>query len=288
MRKIVVSFVAFFLLLSCVKSRVEGVDELVKRWNGKEILFPDKIVFTKFGIDTIDYTMQQSQYRIVSYIDSAGCVGCKLQLFKWKKLIAELDSMTNHSVPVLFFAHPKSGKEMSFILKRDNFDHPICLDSGDSFNKLNKFPSGVMFQTFLLDKDNKVMAMGNPIHNLKIKELYLKVILGDKAPRKDKSLTTVACSNPVIDMGKFDWRQSQKAHFVLENTGNSPLVIIDVATSCGCTSVEYNKEPVRLGDSVELKVRYLADHPEHFNKTITVYCNTAYSPIKLNIKGSAE
>ena len=35
------------------------------------------------------------------------------------------------------------------------------------------------FQTFLLDKDNKVLAMGNPILNPKIKELYLKIIRGN-------------------------------------------------------------------------------------------------------------
>lgn len=287
MRQTVILYV--FFLLSCGRSNVDSADELVRRWNGKEIFFQEKVVFTKLGVDTVVYNVSQYKYRIVTYVDSIGCVSCKLQLGKWKKIIAEFDTVTNYSVPVLFFVHPKKKKEMSLILKRDNFDHPICLDLSDSFNDLNKFPSGVMFQTFLLDKNNKVVAIGNPVHNLKVKELYLKIIMGDKAPKKEvKIQTTAMCSNTIIDMGKFDWRQEQKTIFTLTNTGNSLLFVTDVITSCGCTTVDYCKEPVRPGNSVELKVRYKADHPEHFNKTITVYCNAATSPLKLRITGSAE
>lgn len=42
------------------------------------------------------------------------------------------------------------------------------------------------FHTFLLDKDNKVLAIGNPIHNPKVKELYLKIIQGEKVEQKMK------------------------------------------------------------------------------------------------------
>ena len=42
------------------------------------------------------------------------------------------------------------------------------------------------------------------------------------------------------------------------------LVIDDAVTSCGCTSVEYSKEPVSPGKSLDIIVTYKADHPEHF------------------------
>ena len=41
-------------------------NELIKEWQGKEIVFPDNSIFTKFGVDTIsvskkaDYTMLMS------------------------------------------------------------------------------------------------------------------------------------------------------------------------------------------------------------------------------------
>lgn len=283
--KCIVLFIMGFMFFSCKESGKERMGRLVREWEGREIVYPNNTHFTVFGNDTNYFS--KSEYTIVTYVDSVGCTSCKLHLPEWKRLINQLDSIKNTSV--LFFLHSKNEKEMAYIFKRDDFTHPVCLDNEDAFNKLNKFPAEMMFQTFLLDRDNKVIAMGNPIHSPKVKDLYLKIILGDKAPKKEiNNQTTVVCKNNIIDMGKFNWQQEQKTHFTLENTGNGPLAIIDVITSCGCTSVVYSKEPIRPGNSIEFEVHYKADHPEHFNKTINVYCNSASSPIKLEIKGSAE
>lgn len=273
------------LLFSCKESKKERVNRLAREWDGKEIVFPNNMSFTTMGKDT-NYLFKR-EFSIVTYVDSVGCTGCKLQLTKWKYLITQLDSICD--ISTLFFLYPKDKKELNYLFEQERFTHPVCIDEQDSFNKLNRFPDDMMFRTFLLDKDNKVIAIGNPIHDPKIKEFYLKVISGDKFLKKEETIqTTVACSNAIIDFGKFDWKQEQKSHFIIENTGNNPLVVIDVATSCGCTSVEYNKEPVRPGDNVELIVYYKANHPEHFNKTITLYCNASSSPIKLEIKGSSK
>ncbi|WP_353937941.1 DUF1573 domain-containing protein [uncultured Bacteroides sp.] len=162
----------------------------------------------------------------------------------------------------------------------------------NQLNALNNFPSGnEMFHTFLLDKDNKVLAIGNPIHNPKVKELYLKIIQGEKATKQDESKeikTEVAVDKPLITLGDFNWKEEQKATFTLKNTGGNPLVIQDVTTSCGCTTVSYSKEPIQPGKEITLEVVYKAEHPEHFSKTVTVYCNTASSPIRLSLLGDAK
>lgn len=105
---------------------------------------------------------------------------------------------------------------------------------------------------------------------------------------KDVIKTKVDIAETFFSLGNFDWQKEQKVTFTLKNTGAKPLVIENVSTSCGCTSVSYSKEPVRSGNSVILNVSYKADHPEHFNKTITVYCNAESSPILLRIAGNAE
>ena len=35
--------------------------------------------------------------------------------------------------------------------------------------------------------------------------------------------------------------------FTLKNTGNKPVVIYNVTTTCGCTNVDWTKEPIRPG-----------------------------------------
>ena len=44
--------------------------------------------------------------------------------------------------------------------------------------------------------------------------------------------------------------------FKFENTGDEPLVIINVNASCGCTRPDYPKEPIRPGKKGEIKVTY--------------------------------
>ena len=287
--KYIAFFLFMFLLLSCNFKRDKTINSMVQEWDGKEIIFPATTTFTQLGLGISENLTMDSEFKILTYVDSLGCTSCKLRPKQWVKFIDLIDSISNDTVPVLFFLNPKNLKEIDYILKRDNFNYPVCIDELDSLNKLNHFPSDMRFQTFLLDKDNKVLAIGNPVHNPKVKELYMKIILGDKAPEsKDKIKTTVAMETSLIDFGEFDWKEEQKATFKLKNIGAQPLVMLDVTTSCGCISANFPKEPVASGGEAEITVVYKADKPEHFNKTVTVYCNAENSPFTVKVIGVAK
>ena len=162
----------YFLLLlltltSCKDSQKRKISNLVNEWDGKEIVFPSNSVFTVQAKDTVDFPINNADYKIVAYVDSVGCMSCKLQLPRWKDFISEIDSLTGHFIPFVFYFHPKDIKELRYITRRDNFEYPICIDVEDKFNSLNHFPDKMEFQTFLIDMNNKVVAIGNPIHNSK-------------------------------------------------------------------------------------------------------------------------
>lgn len=44
--------------------------------------------------------------------------------------------------------------------------------------------------------------------------------------------------------------------FKFENTGNQPLIITNVQTTCGCTATEWPREPVLPGTSASIKVNF--------------------------------
>lgn len=282
---------SFLGICSCSLLEKEKINSLVVFWEGRIIQFPQGVHFTSLKKDTLDFPFSDASFTIVSYVDSIGCTSCKLQLSKWKSLIQELDSVSNEKIPVLIFMHPKKEKDVMLALKRDNFNYPVCIDMEDAFNKLNKFSTNMSFQTFLVDKKFKIIAIGNPVLNPKVKELYLKIIQGEKIEQKNESRvirTKVDTDKTSISLGAFNWQKEQKVSFTLKNTGNKLLIIEDVNTSCGCTSVAYSQEPVQPGKVATLDVIYKAEHPEHFSKTITVYCNTESSPITLKISGNAK
>lgn len=276
-------------LVSCGDSQKRKLITQIGNWEQRKIFFPVNPVFTVQGRDTVMFPIK-GKYKIVSYADSIGCTDCKMRLLEWSDFISYLDSNFLHQVPVYFFFHPKDVKETLHLLKRDNFRYPICFDLDDTFNKLNQFPLDLQFQTFLLDENNKVAAVGNPIHNSKIKDLYLKVLSGEKDEIIDDSktlATAIKFNDSPVMFGKFNWLEQQSKSFSIKNIGSNPLIIQNVDTSCGCITVSYSKEPVFNGDSILVNVVYKANRPGHFNKTITVHCNADSTPIVLKITGSA-
>lgn len=288
MKRFLTLIMCVWLLASCQESRKDVMLRLVSEWKEKEVKFPARSVFTVQGKDTVDFEFRHADYKVVTYIDSVGCTSCKLQLPRWKEFLAEVDSLTEGSVPFLFYFHPKDMKELRYLTRRDRFTYPVCLDEMDDFNRLNQFPREMMFQTFLLDKDNKVIAIGNPVLNPRVKELYVSLITGRKEAPSKETLTEVSVSQTVVDFGQFPMSEQKSHRFGLTNTGNHLLVVQDVVTSCSCTKVEYSKEPIRPGETLEVKVSYEAEEAGRFNKSVMVYCNAETSPLRLTIKGESR
>ena len=277
------------LLPSCKQTQSEKLEKLLREWTGKEIVFPNNPSFTIYGEQEADFKIPTDGYKVVHYLDSIGCISCKLNLEKWKEYIAYMDSATNGTVPCVFFFHAKEKREVKISLKEDNFDYPVCMDTANEFYQLNRFPMYPILQTFLLDKDNRIVAMGDPVTNPKIKELYLNLINGKQSKQElEATQTTAEISTSTIRFGSFHWEEKQDTVVTLRNTGKKLLVIHDIVTSCGCTVADYDKRPVMPGKSVDVKISFKADHPEHFNKTVGIYCNTTESPFVVKVMGQAK
>ena len=83
---------SLLVVVACQDKKREEAVSSVKEWLGKEILFPKNSVFTIRGKDTIDFALNASNYKIVSYIDTAGCVSCQLKLADWQRFMEEVDA----------------------------------------------------------------------------------------------------------------------------------------------------------------------------------------------------
>lgn len=281
-------FVYILLFVSCQNSDKSRIARMIDEWDGKEIIYPDDLVFTTMREDTAKWFLKDSRYTIVTYADSIGCMGCKLKLPAWKDFISYLDSVSDHAVKVIFILHPRDEKEMAHLIKYNNFLYPVCLDTNDSFNKINKIPSNLAFQTFLLDNKNKVIAIGNPIHNPNVRTLYLNLILSAGICESRNLIQTKISLPETIDMGAFDWSEEKEATLIIRNIGAVSLAVENIVTSCGCTSVEYSRKPVSVKDSLVINVKYKAESPGYFNKDIAIYCNVPSSPVHVKLSGKAQ
>ena len=269
--------------VSCRESRHNQMERLVQEWNGKEIRFPSHPVFTRFVTDTVPYRIPKTDYKVVVFVDSVGCISCKLQLPKWKEFMHEVDSLCEGKVSFVFFFQSANVKELRYILRRDGFSLPVCIDADDSFNSLNHFPGEMMFQTFLVDSENRVKVIGNPIHNLSVKDLYLKELAGIKSD--PLPVTTVHSDSVEYHYGTVGENQTESKKVILHNTGKEVFRIKGVTTSCDCMTVEYGWDEIQPGESAVLTVKYKAEEPGDFWRTITIYGNIPDQSITLDFWG---
>jgi hypothetical protein len=191
-------------------------------------------------------------------------------------------------VDFLFFFQPKDEKELKYLFRRDRFRHPVFLDRENRLDALNRFPPKPEHRCFLLDGENRVVLIGNPALNPKVWELYRRQIGGEATPAQETVRTTVLSNAPAHDLGRMKTGEIYTCTFILTNTGDHPLVIPDIRTSCGCTTPSWSRQPVAPGASTEVKIEIKPDGPGAFRKTVSIYGNMENAPLQLTVTGEVS
>jgi hypothetical protein len=89
----------------------------------------------------------------------------------------------------------------------------------------------------------------------------------------------------VIDYGTIEKGADGVRTFEFTNTGDAPLIITKVSSSCGCTVPKKPDAPILPGDTGEIQVKYDTNRVMPIRKTITVLSNSDTPTIALKIKG---
>ncbi|WP_299526372.1 DUF1573 domain-containing protein [Winogradskyella sp.] len=102
----------------------------------------------------------------------------------------------------------------------------------------------------------------------------------------DAKVAVIAFETEVIDYGTIEQNSNGTKIFAFANTGDAPLLITKVKTSCGCTVPSYSKDPILPGQSGELEIKYNTKKLGAFTKTIIVMSNAEGGNKILKIKGN--
>jgi hypothetical protein len=89
----------------------------------------------------------------------------------------------------------------------------------------------------------------------------------------------------VIDYGTIEKGANGLRIFEFTNTGDAPLIITKVKSSCGCTVPSWPEEPVMPGENGKIEVKYDTKRVMPIRKTITVTSNASTPTVALKIKG---
>lgn len=91
-----------------------------------------------------------------------------------------------------------------------------------------------------------------------------------------------------VDYGEIAKGSNGVRVFEFTNTGDAPLIISKVSSSCGCTIPKKPEEPILPGKVGKIEVKYDTNRVGPIRKAITVISN-ADTPTKvLKIKGEVK
>ena len=88
-----------------------------------------------------------------------------------------------------------------------------------------------------------------------------------------------------IDYGTIEKGSNGVRTFEFTNTGDEPLIISKVTSSCGCTIPKKPEEPILPGKTGQIEVKYDTNRVNPIRKTITVISNAETPTVALKIKG---
>jgi len=100
-----------------------------------------------------------------------------------------------------------------------------------------------------------------------------------------EKIAKIEFKETTIDYGTIEKGADGVRTFVFTNTGNAPLVISKVNSSCGCTVPKKPDGPIMPGEDGEIEVKYDTKRVMPIRKTITVLSNADTPTVALKIKG---
>ena len=122
---------------------------------------------------------------------------------------------------------------------------------------------------------------------------FISAILGSSAqapvktdvPTDTSKHAMITFDTEVVNYGSIQKGSDGTREFKFKNTGNAPLVIYNVNSSCGCLVPSWPKDPIQPGGTGVIKAKYDTQRIGPFEKTLTVYSNTKEVYRILKIKG---
>lgn len=120
-----------------------------------------------------------------------------------------------------------------------------------------------------------------------MKKLFTILFIGliSLSMNAQEKMAKIEFKDTTIDYGTINKGDNGIRTFEFTNTGDAPLIVFKVSSSCGCTVPKKPEAPVMPGQTGEIEVKYDTQRVMPIRKTITVLSNAETPTVSLKIKG---
>lgn len=169
-------FIGFIGLNACNR-RVKKINEKLKEFVSEPINIETHEFIRYCSDPTYNVCDDSVNFRYVCYLDSSECTPCALKsAYLWNEEISRFTKDKNH-FSVFYILSTKKNKDLQVQIKESGFCQNVYIDTCGVFAKRNPhIPNNTMFHTFLMDKNNNIVLVGNPIKNKKIRKKFFEIM----------------------------------------------------------------------------------------------------------------
>lgn len=243
------------------KSFEQNVQEHVKEWVGRVIEIP-KGLTTVIGDQEFDLNSVNPRFKLLVAIKPSGCTSCQMQLREWDYFVAEMQNLCEDpdDIELIYVVEDSLTTNVRNALASYDFRRPITLDPDRCLTAINKLPEANEFRTFLLNEENRVIAIGNPFLFPGIRALYLKAVGDVMESDNVQEKSAIAIERRMLPLGDLKESKSISSQIEVRNLTDSIVRIDTIYTSCECVSVTTRSHIIRPRGSIRLTARFTPEN----------------------------
>jgi hypothetical protein len=201
------------LIICCIGGLVACDNKKLYRelelFTSKEIIVPNFMRQMIAGKDSILLNASDKTVKLIVWVDSVSCSTCRVdKMLEYTETIRFYEETGGDFVPIFVFSPPRAKiRNVLLRLNMSQFEYPVFIDEHQAFQAENPhIPVDSRFHTFLLNKNGKVVLVGDPVNNLPLWELYKTTIItlienGEVMPYAEKAREEEATAAVVEQAG---------------------------------------------------------------------------------------
>lgn len=171
---------AICCLITACNSQKKELQEKIEKLQSKAIEIPYKQMACWASDSVIAISpWNKAKLKLIHYVDSETCSSCYLHKIATNELLFRMEKLSDNIFYNIFIINPnnKTKKRLETDYNDKAIPQTIFIDSANIFMQLNpNVPSESIYHTFLLDENNKIILVGDPMTNPKVKDLMVAIV----------------------------------------------------------------------------------------------------------------
>lgn len=139
------------------------------------IEIPTDLIIDYNGIDSLIDIFSDVDLKYIVYTDSVSCSSCYInKMYLWQPFLEYSATFGGRLRFYFIFRPSKGGNEaVRIALQNSSMDYPVLIDEKGEFERLNShLPKNKQLHAFLLDENNSVVLVGNPLNNKEVEKMF--------------------------------------------------------------------------------------------------------------------